>query len=125
MDPGAQNSSAVVQITLGQVYSEVTGMRADVRDLASTMKTAVGQLGDHETRLRAVERDYVTEADLEKVRHAAAEALEKAARTTADELGAAAGRISSLERFRWTVTPLASVLSAAGAAALTKLVSGH
>jgi hypothetical protein len=111
MDPG--NAQAVVQITLGQVYSEVTGMRADLRDLTSTMKTAVGQLGDHENRLRTVEHDYVTSAELDRVKTVASTELEKLV-----------GRVGALERWRWTVTPLVGALSAGVGAAVAKAV-GH
>lgn len=103
MDPGAGAQSPGVLITMGQVYSEVTGMRQEVRDLATTMKTAIAQIGDHESRLRTVEHDYVTAAELEKL----------------------AGRVSSLERFKWTVTPLAMALSGGIGAAVTKAMSGH
>lgn len=47
---------AFVQITIGQVYSEVTGMRAEVRDLTTNVRTAFERVNDHETRIRTLER---------------------------------------------------------------------
>lgn len=50
------SGQAVVQITLGQVYQQVSEMRTDVRDLAGSVRTAITTLGDHETRIRILER---------------------------------------------------------------------
>jgi len=47
---------AVVQITLGQVYSEVTGMRAEVQGLSSAVRSALELGHDHETRIRSLEK---------------------------------------------------------------------
>lgn len=52
MTPG----QAVVQITLGQVYNEVTGTRREVTALAEAVKIALTMGTDHETRIRTLER---------------------------------------------------------------------
>jgi hypothetical protein len=47
---------AVVQITLGQVYNEVTGTRREVTALAEAVKSSLAIGADHETRIRTLER---------------------------------------------------------------------
>lgn len=99
MDPGAAPSQAVVQITLGQVFNEVTGLRGDVRDLTSSVKAAVAQLGDHETRVRTLEKESATKEDLE----------------------ALAAQVQDLQRGRWKTAGAAvavSVLASSGIVAV-------
>jgi hypothetical protein len=49
-------TQAVVQITLGQVYTEVREMRREVQDLSSAVHGAIAVGADHETRIRTLER---------------------------------------------------------------------
>jgi len=45
-----------VRITLREVYDQVVGMRDDVRSLAQDREATDRKLGDHEERLRVIER---------------------------------------------------------------------
>jgi len=47
---------AVVQITLGQVYEQVSNTRNEVRDLAAAVHAALAQGADHEARIRILEQ---------------------------------------------------------------------
>lgn len=64
----------VTQVTIDRLYDEVTGMRNDVtgmrsdlRELTVTVRSAVDQGRDHETRIRVIERDGATAEDVEKL----------------------------------------------------------
>lgn len=107
LDPGAQNSSAVVQITLGQVYNVVTETQKEMRDLAHSVQAAVGQLSDHEARLRLVEHDGATQAAVDK--------LEK-------EHG---DRLTAVERRVWIGIGLAMAVSVGAPALFAYLTSAH
>lgn len=48
-------ATAVVQITLGQVYEKVQQTHDAVRTLTSHIEPLQTQVADHETRLRAVD----------------------------------------------------------------------
>lgn len=53
--PFEQPSAAVVQITLGEVFNEVRAMHQELRDLNSSLSPVKAQVADHEVRLRAVD----------------------------------------------------------------------
>lgn len=101
VDPTGTPSQAVVQITLGQVFNEVTGLRGDVRDLANSVKTAVAQLGDHETRMRTLEKDSVTK----------------------DELTALEGQIQELQRGRWKTAGAAVAVSVVASSGVVGVIA--
>src|SRR5215469_13047529 len=48
-------SAAVVQITLGEVYSEVKSMRGEIQALVASLRPISRQVEDHEARLRHVD----------------------------------------------------------------------
>lgn len=50
------SGQAVVQITLGQIYNEVTGSRREISTLTEAVKTALALGADHEARIRTLER---------------------------------------------------------------------
>ena len=49
-------TQAVVQITVGQIYSEVKTTGQDVRDMKGTVAAVLNMATDHETRIRSLER---------------------------------------------------------------------
>lgn len=104
LDPG--NGGAFVQITIGQVYSEVTGMRQEVRDLTHSVQGAVGQLGDHETRIRTLEHTTASLKDLK------------------DSDDDHEKRLRGLERRVWAAAGLATALSG-GSTLVAYLMKAH
>lgn len=50
-----------------EMRNDVAGMRGDLRDVATMMRTTIEQGHDHEMRLRAWEKDGVTKEDLDAV----------------------------------------------------------
>lgn len=102
IDPGSP-SPPVVQITLREVYSEVTGMRQEIRDLTNAVRTAVDQGRDHESRIRAIERDGATGEDLEKVE----------------------SRVGSLERRVWMAGGAVAVVSAGASGLIGYVMSAR
>lgn len=118
VDPNGVPGSAFVQITIGQVYSEVTGMRQEVRDMAHSVQNAVGQLSDHEARIRTVERAGASAQELEEVRKDFALQL-KAVR---DEYGP---RMSSVEKRVWMAVGASAVVVTPAAALLSQLFGKH
>lgn len=109
---------AVVQITLGQVYSEVTGMRAEMRDLTNAIKAAVDLGHDHEARIRTGEQNKADKTELgaleqrvatlerDKVDKTELKALEERA-TAADT--ALSSRTTVVERKAWIGTGIGLV----------------
>ena len=53
IDPTMSNQPFVT-ITLSKVYDEVTGMRAEFRELVAEVKADRAQGADHENRIRTV-----------------------------------------------------------------------
>jgi hypothetical protein len=130
IDP-AQSNSAVFQITLGQVYNEVTGMRTDIRDLAAAVRHSTAQGQDHEQRVRTLERESATSSDLEELKRDHAlrlAALERVAATTEDvekvrlEYGP---RMSALERRVYIGIGIATTISVGASWLLTAAPLGH
>ncbi len=117
LDPGGQ-ASAVVQITLGQVYNVVTETQKEMRDLTHSVQAAVGQLSDHETRLRQVERDGATSQELDEVRKENAAQL----KALKDEHGP---RLSAVERRVWMTAGVALTLSVGGSGLIAYVMSAH
>lgn len=110
IDPN--QGQAFVQITIGQVYSEVTGMRQEVRDLMHSVQSMVGTSTDHEQRIRRIEQVMVTEQDLKELQ--AAWVVQN--RTDGE-------RFTSLEKWRWTAGGVVVTLSVGGGALVSHFLS--
>jgi hypothetical protein len=83
-----------------EMRSDVTGMRSDLRDLATVLKTGLSQIGDHESRIRALEQQAAQAVDHEP-------------------------RLTGLERRVWAASGVAAVISSGAAAWITELVTRH
>lgn len=121
MDPGGQNSSAVVQITLGQVYNVVTETQKELRDLTHSVQAAVGQLGDHEQRIRTMEHDGATSQEVEDLKRdhgIRLAALEAAVAPIADHKS----RLPAVEKKVWMASGVAA-LAAGGSGVLAWLAA--
>lgn len=105
IDPGsAPPSQAVVQITLGRVYDVVTETRNEVRDLKNSVNSLIEHVGDHETRMRVVERDKAEKS----------------------EVNALETRVGAVERKVWMGAGIVAVISAGVGVGATLLSStGH
>lgn len=111
-------NGAFVQITIGQVYSEVTGMRQEVRDMAHSVQNAVGQLSDHEARIRSVERAGASTQELEEVRKDFVLKLKE----IRDEFGP---RMSSVEKRVWMAAGVVTAVSVGASGVITAWLSSH
>ena len=97
---------------------DVTGMRADLRELTVTVRASVDQGRDHEIRIRSIERDGASAQEVEQLRKDFAEQL-KALR---DESGK---RITALERFRWGAGGVIAVASVTGSGLIAYLATAR
>jgi predicted nucleic acid-binding Zn-ribbon protein len=100
--PAVVTESVIMRLydEIREMRNEVTGMRSDIRDLTTTMHTAMTQVGDHEMRIREVERTVEPMKDHEQ-------------------------RIASMEKKVWAAAGVVSLISAGSAVAGTLLAMGR
>lgn len=117
--PAVVTESVIMRLydEIREMRNEVTGMRSDIRDLTTTMHTAMTQVGDHEMRIREVERTVEPMKDHE----ARLRSLEEAVAPIADHKT----RVPALEKRVWMAAGAVGLIVGGASAAATLLAAGH
>lgn len=65
--PGASSDPLTIRLydKIEEMRSDVASMASDVRNLATTIQPVVTQVGDHEGRVRTLEKESATKEELE------------------------------------------------------------